>query len=96
MLVLATCLVCPLVEMFDHWDHTLQTGNDTEYALVILGLCVGVAYTFARIVFTVSLRKSAAVPVSQLCAYKRLPQGMRGSFLVISIPLSPPTRALRI
>jgi hypothetical protein len=33
-LVLAICFVCPLIEMFDHWDHTIQTGNDTEYALV--------------------------------------------------------------
>ena len=50
-IVLLTCLACPLVEMFDHWDHTLQTGNDTEYTLVILALCVGVAYSFARLIF---------------------------------------------
>jgi hypothetical protein len=50
-LVLAICLVCPLVEVFDHWDHTIQTGSDTEYALVVLALCVGVAYSFARFIF---------------------------------------------
>jgi hypothetical protein len=54
-LVLLTCLVCPLVEMFDHWDNTIRTGNDTEYALVILALCVGVAYLFARFVFRCSV-----------------------------------------
>src|SRR6266436_4124356 len=43
--ILVVCLICPLVELFDHWDHTLQTGNDTEYTLVILALCVGVAYS---------------------------------------------------
>jgi len=26
--------------MFDHWDDTIQTGNDTEYGLVVLALCV--------------------------------------------------------
>ena len=31
--------------------HTLQTGNDTEYTLVILALCAGVAYSFARFIF---------------------------------------------
>ena len=36
--------------MFDHWDHTVQAGNDSEYALVILALCVGVAYSFARLI----------------------------------------------
>ena len=49
--ILVVCLVCPLVELFDHWDHTIQTGNDTEYTLVVLALCVGVAYLFARFVF---------------------------------------------
>jgi hypothetical protein len=54
-LVLLICLVCPLLETFDHWDHTFQTGNDTEYALVVLALCVGLAYSFARVIFTSSV-----------------------------------------
>jgi len=29
----------------------MQTGSDTEYALVVLALCVGVAYSFARFIF---------------------------------------------
>jgi hypothetical protein len=53
-LILLTCLVCPFVEMFDYWDHTPQTGNDIEYALVVLALCVGVAYTLARLIVTLS------------------------------------------
>src|SRR5438034_11519587 len=48
--ILVVCLVCPLVELFDHWDHTIQTGNDTEYTLVILALCAGVAYSLARFI----------------------------------------------
>src|SRR5260370_12225098 len=50
-LALLTCLICPLVETFDTWDHTIQTGNDTEYALVLLALCVGGAYSFAHFIF---------------------------------------------
>ena len=53
-LILLTCLVCPFVEMFDYWDHTAQTGNDTEYALVVLALCVGAVYTLARLIVTFS------------------------------------------
>ena len=49
--VLLICLVCPLVEMFDTWDDTVQTGGDTEYAFVLLALCVGVAYSLDRLVF---------------------------------------------
>ena len=54
-LVLFTCLSCPLLEASDTWDHTVQTGNDTEYALVVLALCVGVAYSFARFIFKSAL-----------------------------------------
>jgi hypothetical protein len=50
-LVLLICFVCPLVELFDYWEDSVLTGNDTEYGLVVLALCVGVAYTFARFVF---------------------------------------------
>src|SRR6266436_3113705 len=60
-LALLTCLICPLVEMFDNWDHTIQTGNDTEYSLVVLALCLGVAYSFARLVFKSALLGVLAV-----------------------------------
>jgi hypothetical protein len=70
MVVLATCLVCPLVEMFDSWDHTIQTGNDTEYALVVLALCVGVAHSFARIIFKSALLGVVAKSVFASCAQK--------------------------
>jgi hypothetical protein len=51
-LALLICVVCPLLETFDSWDLTMQTGSDTEYALVVVALCVGVAYSFARVIFT--------------------------------------------
>lgn len=54
-LVLMTCLTCPLLETIDTWDHTVQTGNDTEYTLVVLALCIGVAYTFSRFIVKAAL-----------------------------------------
>src|SRR5580692_7721481 len=72
-LVLLICLVCPVLEMFDHWDHTTQTGNDTEYTFVVLGLCVGVLYTFARFAFEFFPLKSALGIVSSF-AHKPLLQ----------------------
>jgi hypothetical protein len=36
--------------MFDRWDDTARTGNDTETAIVVVVLCVGVALIGARIV----------------------------------------------
>lgn len=94
--ILVTCLVCPLVEIFDNWDHTMQTGNDTEYALVVLALCIGVAYSFARFILTLPLFRHARDFVSKACSLKFLPCTLQGSFFVSPIPLSPPALALRI
>jgi hypothetical protein len=69
-IVLLTCLICPLVEMFDNWDHTIQTGNDTEYAFVVLALCVGVAYSFARFIFKSALLGFVANSLFASCAQK--------------------------
>ena len=80
--------------MFDRWDHTVQTGQDAEYTFVVLGLCTGLAYAFARFILRFPLLKSAATLVSN--AYKPLLSGGRGFYFVIPIPISPPVLALRI
>jgi hypothetical protein len=79
--LLAICFVCPLVEMFDHWDHTIQTGNDSEYALVILALCVGAAYTLARLIVRLSLRLSSITVSPNSPA-------IRGSLLFFAHPIA--------
>jgi hypothetical protein len=82
--------------MFDHWDETIQTGNDTEYALMILVLCVGVLYTLTRVVSRFLLLKSAADFIFNWDAHRPFPQGERSSFFVIPIPLISLSLALRI
>ena len=96
MVVLLTCFICPLAETFDSWDDTVQSGNDTEYALVILALCVGVSYTFARAVLRIigSARLKTAVATDQCTT-----TFFRGFLDVIaeaSISASPPITSLRI
>jgi hypothetical protein len=94
--VLLICLACPILELFDHWDHTAQTGNDTEYTFVVVGLCIGVAYAFARFVLRFSIVKKASDIILRFPVPKPLFPGGRGSFFVVPIPLSPPVLALRI
>jgi hypothetical protein len=94
-LVLLICLVCPIFEVFDNWDHTLQTGNDSEYALVALALCVGVAYSFARSAFRCSpldfARRVLATGVQKRSLYTLC------SFTSLNFDeISPPPLALRI
>lgn len=49
MLLVMICLVCPLIESLDVWHGTFDDGNDTEFALVIAALCVGVSYMAVRL-----------------------------------------------
>lgn len=95
-LVLAICIVCPLVEMFDQWDHTIQTGQDTEYAFVVLALCAGALLTFARAM----LRLIGHSPSERTAQTDNGPTKFGWTlvnFLVeISISASPPLTSLRI
>lgn len=45
--ILAICIGAPILEMFDQWDRTPRDGNDTEINLVVVALCVGVAFSVA-------------------------------------------------
>src|SRR3989441_3056021 len=94
-LVLLICLVCPLLEMFDHWDDTIQTGNDTEYGLVVLALCVGVAYSFARFIFKSALLGFIAKSVFASCAQKSF-LSAACSLTLLFDATSPPPLPLRI
>lgn len=94
-LILAICLICHISEMFDQWDHTLQTGNDTEYTFVILALSVGIAFSLKWFIPSVAFPDSQTDAIS----YPRL----RVSFSPlmqwcspVAIPASPPPAALRI
>src|SRR6266550_9097675 len=95
-IVLLTCLVCPLVELFDNWDHTIQTGNDTEYTFVVLALCVGVTYSFACFIFRCSL--SAYLARNDLTSWVQSPfLSTPCSFALLPFDAtSPPTLPLRI
>ena len=95
-IVLLTCLVCPLLEIFDRWDHTIQTGNDTEYTLVLLALCVGVAYSFARFIFKSTLLGFVAKSVSPTCAQKSSFSGPCSLTVLLFDATSPPPLSLRI
>jgi hypothetical protein len=95
-LVLAISLVCPLVEMFDHWDHTIQTGNDTESALAVLALCVGVTYSFARFIVKYPLARWIVKIVSTSSVQISFLSTLRSFISLIFNMISPPALALRI
>jgi len=48
-LLLLVCLCGPIAETFDFWDHTLETGNDIEYSLVMVALVAGAGFGLAQV-----------------------------------------------
>jgi hypothetical protein len=95
-LVLLICVVGPVVEMFDRWDNTAQTGNDTEYSLVALALCVGAAYSLARFIFKCPLLRFVARSIFNSSANQLLRPTLFGFTPLLFSVISPPPLALRI
>ena len=94
-LVLLVCFVCPLTELFDQWDHTLQTGNDIDYPVMILAICVGVAYLFERFVPKMFSQDSLSEAVFDTFAPQIFPAPSDLSSRVTN-PASPPCLKLRV
>jgi hypothetical protein len=95
-LVLAICLVCPVVDMFDYWDHAPQTGNDTEYTFMILGLCIGALYTFAHAVLRISASARSERAVATDAFLTISSRGPLNFTVQGLISASPPLATLRI
>ena len=59
-LIVLICLCAHTAELFDSWDDTLQTGNDTESALVIGVLTIGSAIILAGVIAAVGVASRVA------------------------------------
>ena len=53
-LLLLICLGGHIAETFDFWDHTLQTGNDIEYGLVMVVLVASAGFGLAPVATVVT------------------------------------------
>jgi hypothetical protein len=95
-IALAICVLCPLVDLFDQWDHALQTGSDSEYPLVILALCVGLVLALGRLIpkLSMNLQASSILRYTIQPALNSLPFSMPSTALALT-SASPPL-SLRI
>ena len=48
--ILAVCLGASIAQSFDWWDQAQPTGDDTETALVVVALSVGLAVLVAAVI----------------------------------------------
>jgi hypothetical protein len=92
---LAICLSCQVAEIFDQWDHTVQTGSDTEYTFVVLALCVGVAYSLKWFAPEISLPRTRT-PAASRPRLDSLFAALIPQARSVLTPASPPVISLRI
>jgi len=49
LLVVVVLLGTQVSELFDTWDNTLQTGNDIEFSLTVVALCLGACVLVSKL-----------------------------------------------
>jgi Na+-driven multidrug efflux pump len=74
----------------------MQTGSDTEYALVVVALCVGMAYSFARVTFASSVLRFFGRSDFAASARDFFHVTLCSFSLLLFSDTSPPPLALRI
>lgn len=94
-LTLLTCFVCPVMQMFDHWDHELRTGQDTEYTLMLVTLCAGAVCALAKLIVTFVPGRAARRVIPDL-RRANLPTFPSVQIAGLSLPSESPPLSLRI
>ena len=64
--IIAISLGAPIVELFDSWDQSLQSGTDTEANVAVVALCIGVAFAIGTIVIAGRIRALASTSAGRL------------------------------
>jgi hypothetical protein len=67
VLIMVVCLGSCVSEIFDQWDHTMQTGHDTESTLVMLASLAGAVLVMARAVASAAPRICPLFPMPCVC-----------------------------
>ena len=87
--ILAISIGAPIVELFDSWDQTLQTGSDTEANVAVVALCVGVAFAIGTIVVVNRIRALASASARRVVVSRAAPRQL-ASLLAPAPTVSPP------
>ena len=70
--ILLAWLTWPIVEVFDDWEQPVDTGNDSQYTFVVLGMCAGAVYVFSKRKQELMLAAVARMPRTfwkMICGY---------------------------
>lgn len=88
--IIAISLGAPIVELFDGWDQSLQTGTDTEANVAVVALCIGVAFAIGTIVIAGRIRALSSTSAGRVIV-RRVVIRQLASALAPVPTVSPPT-----
>jgi len=94
MAILAISLGAPIAELFDTWDQTLQTGDDTEANVAVVALCIGVAFAIGTIVVVNRIRALASTSARRIVRSRAAPREIAA--LLSPAPTVSPPAILRV
>jgi hypothetical protein len=92
--IIAICLGAPIAEMFDSWDDTQNSGNDTEANVVVVALCVGVAFAVGSVVVASRIRAVSSTPARRRDASHVVVRALIA--LPVPVPTTSPPAILRV
>ena len=94
--ILVLSLGAPIAELFDSWDQGLDAGNDTEANVVVVALCIGVAFAIGTIVIVNRIRELASASIRRvvLVLSRAVPRDV--AFLLLPAPTVSPPAILRV
>ena len=87
--ILVLSLGAPIAELFDSWDQALEAGSDTEANVVVVALCIGVAFAIGTIVIVNRIRELGLTSVKRVVPSHVLPREI-ASLFAPSPTVSPP------
>ena len=90
-IVILVCLGCYFSELFDGWDHMLQTGYDIDYNIAFVAVLTGAVLTFIGVAFKLVSKARRIAFRSCLCAVR-----VRVVFFLGVLPTPSPPLSLRI
>jgi hypothetical protein len=88
------CLGAQVAEIFDSWDDTLSTGNETEYAVVMVALLIGSAMLGVRIATAIFEKLAGLTGFSPIVLVHTARPRFSNRLALVLLDTSPP--ALRI
>ena len=92
--IIAISLGAPIVELFDSWDQSLESGTDTEANVAVVALCIGAAFAIGTIVIAGRIRALSSTSAGRVIATRVADRDVAS--ILLPVPTFSPPATLRV